>query len=774
MSAALGSQPEVSSRMHISVDELGAAFALPISLVFAGPQTQRPENYGIFNGWQWETLRGKLLRAGIDPTTCQIITLADVTTLNLNAVIVGFGEEVLRFFTDKRGIDKWNLSPLTSRGGQKFIPTFDISRVNKQFELNLYQELALMRAQKERLSKDYYREEERFRLNPGIGETLSILNEIKDKPELSVDVETGYGQINTVGFAWSVSDAIAINVLPDNYGDHDYYELWKGIAAVLGGQSKKIFQNFIYDVSYFSAYGIRTENIHHDTMHAMKFLWPEFKSNLGNVGRFYTNRVYWKDDGKVTDEEGVKKNWGDIRDWHRHYLYNCRDTTGTFAAYKNQQLDIEARGMVDTYRSIAQSLIPPVLEMCSNGMPVNNETRVRIKGETEEEIRTLTEKLHAEVGADFNPRSPKQVLKYLVDNNIKVPKRFIKEAGVYRQSTDASSLKKIRLRYPELKFLSYLQRIKILDKALSSYLDATLRGDGKISYSLNACGTETLRMSGGKDGWNRGFNIHTVPREGGEVSIKSMFAAPEGQSFVEVDLRQAESRFVAYDAADKTLIDMLESGADVHSHVGNEILRQMGRNPADIPPSEFKQTWRQLGKKAGHGLNYFMKETQFVETVFNELDIVIAKKDATVITKAYYGLFPGIPRWHARIRNEIYNKKKLTAPSGWERYFYGRPGNDMYKEAYAWRPQHTIPWITNNLMFHLMDLRNEGKLIFDLIYQGHDSLVMLAPDNSVGDIARVCLDTKAGHPVINLAGGQLYIPREIKFGKCMANMEEYK
>jgi len=729
------------------------------------------DHLGMFSGWQWESLRGRLLRAGISPDRVRIDLFNENTHYNNASVIVGLGEKVLRHFTQKRGIDKWQLSPLVISEGQYFIPTYDLGRIQKQPELGLYQELAFRRAI-EVLEPTWITPPERFILNPSLEESLAILSDIAERPEVAVDVETGYGQINTVGFAWSASDAIAINVLPDRFSDHSYFELWRAISGVLTSPSRKILQNHIYDLSYFSAYGIRTEGEIFDTMWAMKFLWPELKSNLGNVGRIYTKRPYWKDDGKVTDEEGKKKDWGNVRDWTKHYIYNCRDTTGTFEAKGAQLSDLRVRKLDGLFTSYLMRLSEPIREMCAVGMPLSLETREALRIEVESKIKTLTADFHSATGGELNPRSSPQVMKYLKAKNVKIPKKYDKASGGYKESVDSSAIKKIRLKHPELRELAALQDIKSLGKALSSYIDFVVRPDGRLPYSLNGAGTETLRWSGGKDPWDRGFNIQTIPREGGDVSIKQMFVAPEGWTFVETDLRQAESRFVAYDSADKTLIDMLESGADVHTHVGRAIVLQMGKDPDAIPKDEFKSTWRQLGKKAGHGLNYFMKPGVFVETVFNELDMVITRKDAEAITAAYYGLFPGIPRWHAWVRRELNLKRKLTAPSGWERYFYGRFGDDMFKEAYAWRPQHTIPWVTNHMMLHLMDERKAGRLKFRLIYQGHDALISLVPEGREAQYAKACHQLMAWHPEVTLSGGRMIIPVETKAGRCMARLEE--
>jgi len=754
-----------SQSLHHGSDTRGPSLSIVIDEV----RTSAPDHFGCLSGFQWDFLRTKLLRAGLSPESIPIRLCGEEGNAYRSDVILAVGEKALRELTGRSSVDKWHLSPIPTEYGL-VIPTFDFVRLNKQYECGLYFEMAVLRCA-EFLRSPYVPVEEKFYLNPGLEETYAILKEIETKEEIAIDVETGYGQINTVGFAWSEREAIAINVLPARCSSHTYYELWSRINRVLTSGSRKIFQNFIYDTSYFSAYGVEVKGEIYDTMHAMKVLWPELDSNLGNVGRIYTRRPYWKDDGKVESEEGKKKDWGNVRDWHKHYTYNCRDTTGTLAASIAQRSDLSSRKLGLFYSDYLARLIPIAREMCAVGMPLDLDMRERLKEETEAKIETFVETFQDKAG-EINPRSPKQIQTWLTGLGVKLPKKYDKESGSYRDTTDANAIKRIRLK-KDIAGLKELQEIKSLDKALSSYIDFDVRPDGRLSYGLNITGTETLRWSGGKDAWDRGFNIQTIPREGGDISIKSMFNSPHNLSFLEVDLRQAESRFVAYVSADKTLIDMLESGADVHSHVGNAILRQMGKDPTSIPKEEFKSTWRQLGKKAGHGLNYGMKPRVFVETVFNELDMVISVKDAENITAAYFSLFPGIPQWHAWLRRELYQKRKLTAPSGWERYFYGRPGDDMFKEGAAWAPQHTIPWITNHLAIYLAERRAAGEIDFNFIYQCHDSLVLMAPNSCVDAIAKVCLDTKAGHPEIILPGGKMYIPREVKVGQRMSEMQEW-
>jgi DNA polymerase I-like protein with 3'-5' exonuclease and polymerase domains len=454
-------------------------------------------------------------------------------------------------------------------------------------------------------------------------------------------------------------------------------------------------------------------------------------------------------------------------------VQNCRDTTGTWEAKQNQFIDIFKRGMLPLWSSYVRRLIECVLEMSSNGMPLCLGTRAALKAEVESKVKSLTERLNGEIGYEINPGSWQQKLKFLEANGVAVPKKFDKSKGSYRKSTDSSSLQKIALKHPELKAVPILTDISSLRKALDSYIDFEVKpGEQLVRYSLGKF-TETFRFAGGSDPWGRGFNIQTIPREGGDVSIKSMFVAPEKFNFVEVDLRQAESRFVAYDSNDKVLIDMLESDYDVHTHVANEILRRLDKDVSAVSVEEFKKTWRQLGKKAGHGANYSMKAGVFIETCFSEMGIILSKKDAEATLEAYHRLFPGIRKWHEWVRKELSTKRKLSTPFGWERFFYGRLDDSMFREGYAFRPQATIPFITNQLMLHLKDLREQGRLEFHLLLQGHDSLYALVPEGREEDYMRECHAIEKWQVGFDLPGGRLKIPTEIKFGKVVSNLEEW-
>ena len=672
-------------------------------------------------------------------------------------VILALGDSALFALCGKSGIDKWQASLLHEHFGV-VIPCYSMERVSRDFSLQMWLGVCARKAAAALRNKPKEPKYD-FLLNPPLPEAISFLEKASRAERLSVDIETGRGQINTIGFAISPTEAIAINVLPDRLAASSHYELWVRIKDLLEGPQPKILQNFIYETLFLSRYGIRLNNVGHDTMIAQKFLWPEFEMGLDAVGRMYTEMPYWKEDGK---------SWNNIRDWERHYDYNCKDTVGTYQGYLGQRKDLESRGLTPLHDDYLRKLYPAVAEMCSWGFPVSPQRLSALKEEVGSEITGLLTGLRKLPGAEsLNPRSPAQVKAFIQAKGYVIPKKYDSKEKKYKESTDEKSLKKLRMKYPEDDSLSVLLRLAKLNKAHSSYLSFKPDPDNRMRYSLCAAGTETMRMAGHCDPWDNGFNPQTAPGGGKGINVKSVFACEPGLTLVQIDLKQAESRFVAYDSADPNLIATLEDPKrDIHKEVAAEIY--------GITVSEVTKQQRQLGKKSGHGANYSMKEATFMDSCISEMDLVLSKAEANKVLEAYHKLFPGIRRWHEGIRRELVQTRMLKTPWGFERHFWGRMDDDTFRQAYAFRPQSTIPFVVNKLMLHLLDLRQQGQLDFRLLLQCHDSLLLEVRTEVVSAIASACFRYDNWHPVIDLAGGRLRIPVSIECGQNWGKLENYK
>jgi len=663
--------------------------------------------------------------------------------LHPRTLLVLLGEAPLQAFTDKKSIHKYHLSILTTRaeyGGTKAIPLLHPTHILRSYKDVAYMSVGAQKVKFESQSPLTRIPDRRFLLGPSFDDSMSYLREkVLPAPEIAVDVETGRGQINTVGFAISPTEAIALKVGVDVYGDEKHYQLWSMIDEIMASPSRKIFQNYMYDVQYLSRYGIFTNNIHHDTMWCMKFLHPELEMGLANIGRIYTPFPYWKEDGK---------DWNKIDNWQEHLAYNCKDTTGTFWAYREQVQDLKARNLDKLFYGFVMRFADPIREMCTRGLLINQDVRTEMLDQCNEQIESLMKQLntisHEKIGSTFNPRSPQQMKSALKQMGFNIP------VDKGKETTDKKALIKLRKSKPKEPIFDVLLKLSKQNKQRSSYLEFRYDHDSRVRYSLNGCGTETGRWAGHKDPWSRGFNPQTVPK-----SMRRMFISDPGKTFVQIDLAQAESRYVAWESPEPRLMKMLTEGEDVHKYVASRIF--------NIPASEVTKEQRQLGKKSGHAANYGVGPKTFSEACLVEMGLDVSLSEAKRIISTYFEVFPGIKKRQFDIQQKIRASKKLTTPLGRERYFYDRISDSLFREAYAYAPQSTIPDIINHLMLYIFD-------VCDMHLQVHDSLLVAVEDYKVPALVARCREIEKWHPKITLPGGRLTIPIDIEVGKSWGEM----
>lgn len=660
-------------------------------------------------------------------------------------VVVPLGAVALNAITNKGySIDNWHLSIIPALTGAKCVPLFSPERILRNFKEVYFLTFGAYRVAEESKFPEINIPQREFKVRPSMAESLAWLKQAETAEWLSVDIETSQGRIRCVGFSSSPDFAISIPTDPSDFNNEvELYEMWAAIARVLEGPSKKVFQNGIYDTSYFSRYGIKTRNFAHDTMIAQKFLYPELPMGLDTIARLHTKEPYWKDEAK---DWGTRQNVEDL------YRYNAKDASVTLEAAFNQLDELKKRGLYDAFKRLSMDLTAPVAEMCWRGLPVDSVERERLQGETKTRIDLLTTQLNAEattlLGKPVNPKSPTQVKNLLKAAKMKVPMKMGKE------SSDLESLMRLQLKYPESKILPPLIQLSSEQKLLSSYLSFAHDDDARMRYTLRLLGTENGRMSCNNDPWDRGMNAQTIPSE-----IKSIFRQPEGWSFVEVDLKQADARVVAWDAPEPTLMQMFNDGADIHRFVASQ--------PELFNCSMDKVTkeQRQLGKKTGHAANYGMRGATLSAQCLKEMNLVVPPAQADRMLEGYHRTFPGIRRWQSQIRDTVMRDRKMTTPFGRERYFYDRPGDELFREAYAYRPPSIVVDVINSLIKHMY-----GHV--RLLLQVHDSALFEVRDTHLGEALDRIRDQHAWNPILKLSGGELRIPIEIKRGNNWGRMEE--
>jgi len=114
----------------------------------------------------------------------------------------------------------------------------------------------------------------------------------------AIDIETHRGLITMVAFARLKDDILVIQF---RNGDGNYwptdeleFKAWKTLSLGLESDKPKIFQNGVYDLSYFIRMGLTVRNAQHDTMLWHHSEYPELPKSLGYLGSIYCNEIAWK------------------------------------------------------------------------------------------------------------------------------------------------------------------------------------------------------------------------------------------------------------------------------------------------------------------------------------------------------------------------------------------------------------------------------------------------------------------------------------------------
>jgi len=660
-------------------------------------------------------------------------------------IIVPLGEDPLRLVTDKLGIGKWHLSILEGIAGRKVVPLHHPEYINKVYKEIPFLTFGAMRVAEESHFPDIRRVQRNFIINPTVEQSLAWMDQAARQENLSLDIETGCGQITCIGFATDPREAFCIPTLPKDYTANEYYLLWRGISQLLASETKKIGQNLIYDCTYLSRYGIRVRNVFHDTMVCQKFLNPELPMGLDTIARINSKEPYWKDEGK---------DWGLRQDINQLYYYNCKDVAITLECALVQQTDLQRRALDKLFYEKQMAYAPCAFEMSWNGLPIDQEERQRLREKAEKEIESITKTLDEvaseKLGTTINPRSPTQVKALLAAFGYKLPFHQGKE------SSNKEALMKLRLKDPESKILTPLIKISEWNKQLSSFINYACDNDDRLRFTLYNHGTESARWSSGKDPWDRGLNSQTVPGK-----LKSQFRAPKGKKFIEVDLKQAESRIVAWDGPVPKLQKMFHDGEDIHRYVASHPLL-FNKLMSDVTKDE-----RQLGKKTGHAANYGMHAATLSDSCLKEMDLVLPIHKAERMLAGYHAaLEGGVLRWQKKIEEEVTRTRRLRTVFGYERYFYDRLGPDMFREAYSYKPQNTVVYIINNLMLYMA-----GKPHVLLSNQIHDALLLEVDESHTLEVIELIKDQDAWNPKMQMAGGELRIPIDIQIGERWKPME---
>lgn len=201
------------------------------------------------------------------------------------------------------------------------------------------------------------------------------------------------------------------------------------------------------------------------------------------------------------------------------------------------------------------------------------------------------------------------------------------EAKVIESQIDVSPIAPI--------YLKYAKAAKVVQTYGQNVLDLINPVTQRIHTELYQLGTDTGRISSGKDRENNleGLNLQNFPAD---KETRACFIAEEGNVFISCDYSAQESRVIANEANEQSMIDLFKSNGDMHSLVAKMAYPDViGDCPIEEIKSKFKHI-RQLAKSVEFSINYGGS----ADTISRNNNIPI--EEAQTVYDNYMKGFPGV------------------------------------------------------------------------------------------------------------------------------------
>ena len=680
---------------------------------------------------------------GISLDSCIAELKTELELINCN-VIVALGNTALTALTGKTSITKWRGSILESTilPGRKVIPTIhpatamrsmsdvplmvaDFVRVAKESQTTSFLSL---KSRKTEVITDY-------------NTAIAWLTHLLDIPTLSVDIETDMGAsyIKCIGFAISDMSAICIPIVSNKkpvWLQEQEVEIWIAISKILVNKtSYKIIQNAQFELDVLHQLIGVISPIQIDTMIAQKLCYPELPKSLAVICSLYTTEPFYKDDAKDSNYESEAL-----------WRYNGLDCMVTFDAALSLQSELNDLRLSDFFHGYQMPLLMILNRASRIGIKIDN---IQLSKYYEESSNKLIEKqteLNAIVGRPINVNSQPQVRTLLYKELGLAPV----SANAGTSVSDEETLTRLAKQYPlNAPLLNLILEVRGIKKHLSNYLTNKSDPDGRVRTSWVIGGTETGRLSSRENYRGTGLNLQNVPK-----TIRNIFIADDGYSFVKGDLSQVEARYVAWLANDIGLKNIFKKGGDIHTQVAAWVHK--------IPVELVSPEQRQRTKHVVHGANYAIGPRTF------SYKLGIKEADGKWLLNQFHSTFTGIKQWHNSIQKQLSINRTLISPFGRRRQFFGWWGDTMFREAYANIPQGCAADLIN---MALVRIYYQLPRHAELLLQVHDELVFQCLDKDIDTVAQL-MKREIEIPIL-VNGDYLTTPVDIVVGKDWKNTTKW-
>ena len=209
-----------------------------------------------------------------------------------------------------------------------------------------------------------------------------------------------------------------------------------------------------------------------------------------------------------------------------------------------------------------------------------------------------------------------------------------------------------------------------------------------------------------------------VARSAPLPNLRKVFVPDRGMEMLSADLAGADAQVVAWEADDEDLKDAFKSGLKIHLKNARDIFPEKVKGMSDeaIKATDYPGGIYHDCKTAIHATDYGAR----AKTVAMHCGWTI--RDADHFQRTWFGLHPGILRWHNRVDRKLQSTRTVSNRFGYRIVYLDRV-EKLLPEALAWVPQSTVAL---NCSFGALEVEDNLPYV-ELLLQVHDEVAMQYP-----------------------------------------------
>ncbi len=373
--------------------------------------------------------------------------------------------------------------------------------------------------------------------------------------------------------------------------------------------------------------------------------------------------------------------------------------------------------------TIEWPVIPVIAKIERRGIDLDVKYLEKMSTQLAKQIKEIEKAIYEHVEHEFNISSPQQLAVVLFDE-LGLPTTGIKK-GKTGYSTAANELDKLRAYHP---VINQITQYRELTKLKSTYVDTLpelVDSDGRLHTTFNMTVAQTGRLSSADP------NLQNIPvRSELGKSIRTGFVAKKDHTFVSADYSQFELRLAAVMAGDTDMVEVFNSGADIHTRTAAEVY--------GVALDDVTREMRSNAKTINFGVLYGMSPHGLA------IATGMTFGDAKEFIDRYFASRQPLVDYIAKL-------KKQAKEEGYVETLFGRrrptpdvkSANFILREA-AYRQAVNMPIQgTEADLMKMAMIAVDKKLPKDCVQllQIHDSILVECPETRAKDVAEILKDT---------------------------------